>query len=564
MSENNNENQTTTQNQSEKNKPAKKQSLLKSGLVLSLMTFASRIMGLVRERTRATFLGTSMYADVFSTAFQIPNLLRRLFAENSISVAFIPTFKDYLEKGDDDESRKNTQEFLKATFTLITFLTTLVVIIGIIIIPLLMPLFCEKPVDTTAATYAQQLEFYFTQKKALILLTRIMWPYLTVISIAALFQGILNGCKIFAPSGFTPVLFNGTVIAVTYIGASRANDPAVAAKVMAFGTVIGGCIQALFQLPFVLKTGWKVGFTTLKKTFSNPGTKRVLKLIGPTIIGMAAYQLNDLVSTSFAMRAGEGVASSLQYSLRLQELILGIFAVSIGTVILPDLSGLASKKQWDDFNKMLVQAIKIITVITIPVTFYSLVTGKEMISLLYKNKMFDENSVAVTLGEFRFHIAGLFFIAVNRIITPSFYAQGNTKLPTLAGILCFGTNILLVLILTAPMHGNGIALALSLASMVNTIFLIIFMKKLNSFDVKQIVKNMIIYIVKIMILSVIAAIPCMLLRPILLNAFANHGVLVSMGMPIIILAIFFGAIGVAELIITKDEIVSVLIKKFKR
>lgn len=558
------ENQTNTEKKDISNQPQKKSSLLKSGLVLSLMTFASRIMGLIRERTRATFLGTSMYADAFSTAFQIPNLLRRLFAENSISVAFIPTFKDYLEKGDDDVNRKETQEFLKATFTLISFLTTCVVIIGIIIIPLLMPLFCKKPMDIEAANYTQQLEFYFSQRKALILLTRMMWPYLTVISIAALFQGILNGCKIFAPSGFTPVLFNGTVILVTYIGAGRANNPAVAAKVMAMGTVIGGCIQALFQLPFVLKTGWKVGFTSLKKTFSNPGTKRVLKLIGPTIIGMAAYQLNDLVSTSVAMRAGEGIASSLQYSLRLQELILGIFAVSIGTVILPDLSGLASKKQWDEFNKMLVQAIKIITVITIPVTFYSLVTGKEMISLLYKNKMFDEESVAITLGEFRFHISGLFFIAVNRIITPSFYAQGNTKLPTLAGIICFGTNILLVLILTAPMHGNGIAFALSLASMVNTIFLILFMKKLNSFDVKIIVKNMISYIVKILILSVIAAIPCLLLRPIILNAFSGHGVLISMGMPIIILAVIFGAIGVAELIITKDEIVTTIVKKFRK
>lgn len=558
------ENQTNTEKKDISNQSQQKSSLLKSGLVLSLMTFASRIMGLIRERTRATFLGTSMYADAFSTAFQIPNLLRRLFAENSISVAFIPTFKDYLEKGDDDVNRKETQEFLKATFTLISFLTTCVVIIGIIIIPLLMPLFCKKPMDTEAANYTQQLEFYFSQRKALILLTRMMWPYLTVISIAALFQGILNGCKIFAPSGFTPVLFNGTVILVTYIGAGRANDPAVAAKVMAMGTVIGGCIQALFQLPFVLKTGWKVGFTSLKKTFSNPGTKRVLKLIGPTIIGMAAYQLNDLVSTSVAMRAGEGIASSLQYSLRLQELILGIFAVSIGTVILPDLSGLASKKQWEEFNKMLVQAIKIITVITIPVTFYSLVTGKEMISLLYKNKMFDEESVAITLGEFRFHISGLFFIAVNRIITPSFYAQGNTKLPTLAGIICFGTNILLVLILTAPMHGNGIAFALSLASMVNTVFLLLFMKKLNSFDVKSIVKNMISYIVKILILSVIAAIPCLLLRPTILNAFAGHGVLISMGMPIIILAVIFGAIGVAELIITKDEIVTTIVKKFRK
>jgi len=544
--------------------PKAKGSLVRSGIALSAITLLSRIMGLLRERTRARFLGTSMFADCFSTANQIPNLFRRLFAEGSISVALIPTFKEFLEKGNDDENKKNTQEFLKATFTLITFLTTCVVLIGILLIPLFMPYFCKKPVDTAAANYADQLNFYFAQKETIILLTRIMFPYLILISIAALFQGILNGCKIFAPSGFTPVLFNATVIIVTWIFGSRSDNPAVAAKAMAFGTVAGGLIQSLFQLPFVIKTGWRVGFTSLKKTFTNPGTKKVIKLVGPTIIGMAAYQLNDLVSTYLAMHAGEGIASSLQYSLRLQELILGIFAVSIGTVILPDLSGLASRKEWDEFNKILIQAIKIIVVISIPVTFYSIITGREMISLLYKNNLFDDKSVELTLGEFRFHIAGLFFIAVNRIICPSFYAQGNTKLPTLAGICCFATNILLVLILVKPMSGNGIALALSLASMVNTILLFIFMKKMNSFDVKKIATEMIAYIVKIIILSVIASIPCYFLKPVLTQAFAGHGILMTAGLPIIILALLFGGIGVAELIIIKDPIVKTILKKIKK
>lgn len=548
----------------DKNEQKPKKSLLRSGLILSLMTFASRIMGLLREMTKASFLGTSMYADAFATAFQIPNFLRRLFAENSISVAFIPTFKKYLEKGDDDENRKSTQEFLSATFTLISFCTAIAVVIGILITPLLMPFFCKKPVDVNAVDYALQLDAWLLKKSEITLLTRVMFPYLFVISIAAFFQGILNGCNIFAPSGFTPVLFNGIVIVTTYAISSRVQDPAVAAMAMSIGVIIGGTVQALFQLPFVLKTGWKVTFTTLKKTFSNPGTKKVLALIGPTIIGMAAYQLNDLVSTSLANRAGDGIASSLQYSLRLQELILGIFAVSIGTVILPDLSGLASKKEWDKFNDMLVQAIKIIVVITIPVTFYSLICGKELISLLYKNKMFDDESVRITLGEFRFHIAGLFFIAANRIISPAFYAQGNTKLPTWAGLINFGTNILLVFALTSPMGGNGIALALSIASAMNTIFLFIFMRKMPSIDVKKVLKETVLYIVKIIILSVIATVPCWLLRPVLLNTFANYGKVIAQGAPIVILAAIFGVIGVGELVITKDSIVTTVVRKVRK
>lgn len=544
----------------EKKTEKQKKSIVKSGLVLSLMTFASRIMGLLREMTKASFLGTSMHADAFSTAFMIPNLFRRLFAENAISVAFIPTFKSYLEKDDSPENRNSTQEFLKATFTLVSFLTACVVVIGIIITPLLMPLFCKKPTDTTAADYAMQLQAWLLKKDEITILTRIMFPYLFVISIAAFFQGILNGCKIFAPSGFTPVLFNAIVIISTYVLAPFTENPA---RAMSIGVILGGCVQAFFQWPFVRKTGWKICFTSLKKTFSNPGTKKVISLVVPTIIGMAAYQLNDVVSTSLANRAGDGIASSLQYSLRLQELILGIFAVSIGTVILPDLSGLASSQKWEDFNKMLIQAIKIMTLISIPVTVYSLITGKELISLLYKSKSFDDDSVALTLGEFRFHIMGLLFIALNRIISPAFYAQGNTKLPTLAGIISFGANIVLALVFVRPFGGNGIALALTLASFVNTLFLFIFMKKLDSFKIRKVVFQTLGYILKMAVYSIIAAIPCYFVHSLLVKFFAENSRIVSYGIPVILTALLFAVIGIAELIITKDEIIHTIIQKVK-
>lgn len=539
----------------------KKKSLVRSGLILSLMTFASRIMGLIREMTKASFLGTGIYADCFSVAFQIPNLLRRLFAENAISVAFIPTFKGYLEKGDSEENKKETQEFITSTLTLVSFLTACIVVLGIIITPLLMPIFCKKPVDINAANYAEQVQYWLLQKQEITYLTRIMFPYLFLISIAAFFQGVLNGCNIFAPSGFTPVLFNGIVILATYIFSPLTANPA---RAMSIGVVIGGSVQALFQWPFIKQTGWKIKFTSLKKTFTNPGTRKVISLIVPTIIGMAAYQLNDVVSTSMATRAGEGIASSLSYSLRLQELILGIFAVSIGTVILPDLSGLANTKKWDEFNEMLIQAVKIMILISIPVTAYSLVTGQELISLLYKKKNFDDASVALTLGEFRFHICGLLFIALNRILSPAFYAQGNTKLPTTAGLINFATNIILVFILVKPMGGRGIAFALTLASFFNTIFLFIFMKKMESINVKKVVKDSLFYAFKLLIYSVIAALPCYFLRPVLLSAFCKKGKLIAYGLPVLILAVIFATIGILELIITKDEIVKAIIRKIKK
>lgn len=543
-----------------------KKSLLASGLSLSFFTLCSRILGLVREMTKASFLGTSKFADAFGIAFMIPNLLRRLFAENSISVAFIPTFRGYLEdsatSGKDSDEFKKTKEFLNSTITLISFCTTVVVILGIAFSPLIIPLFLDAS-DSVLTAEA-------------VLLTRIMFPYLFVISVAAFFQGILNGVKIFSPSGFTPVLFNSIVIACTYIftplltkNVSDAELRAqMAARAMSFGVLIGGCVQAIFQLPFVIKTGWFCHFTSLKKAFKNPGTKKVIALVGPTVIGMAAYQLNDVISTALAGKAGTGIVSSLQYSLRLQELILGIFAVSIGTVILPDLSGLAKTQKWENFNRLLSQAIKIIALISIPVTFYSLVCGKEIISLVYKSKNFNDESVQLTLTAFRFHIAGLFFIAMNRVVAPAFYAQGNTKSPTLAGILGLAINMIFALVLIKPMSGGGIALALTLGSLANSILLFVFLKKNKQIDVKAVVGGTILYSIKMAVLSVIAAIPATLVKNATSAFFAGRGRLVEFGGTVVLTAIVFAFAGILLLLITKDPVLAsaknMVLKKVKK
>lgn len=531
--------------------------MVRSGLTLSVMTLASRIMGLIREMTKAAFLGTSGYADAFGIAFMIPNLFRRLFAENAVSVAFIPTFRSCIEDDTDAQKHTETQLFVSSTLTLVSFLTAVITVVGIALMPLLIPFFYQE--NTGAALVAET-----------VFLTRLMFPYLFVISAAAFLQGILNGCGIFAPSGFTPVLFNAIVIAVTYFLTPQLPNPdglpaeAQAARAMAFGVLTGGCFQALFQWPFVKATGWKTTLTSLKNAFTNPNTRKVVMLIVPTIVGMAAYQLNDLVSTAAASKIGAGTVSSLQYSLRLQELILGIFAVSIGTVILPDLSALAKRQQWTEFNAMLQQAVKIIAFITIPVTAYALISGKEIISLLYKTRKFNSDSVALTLSVFRFHIAGLFFIAVNRILSPAFYAQRNTKLPTAAGIISFGVNIALVLTLALPFQGRGIAFALTAASAVNTVCLFTFMKRLPAMDIRALVVKTAVQVARMGSFSAIAGAPVYLVRPYLLQAFAGRGRLLAFGMPVLLTASLFAVLGILILGIFRDETAVTLAAKLKR
>ncbi len=534
---------------------SQERSLLASGTSLSLLTLGSRILGLMREMIKASLLGTSALADAFNVAFMIPNLFRRLFAENSISVAFIPTFRGYLEDRERAETRisketrvsKETREFLSATMTLIAFLTVIAAVIGIAVSPLIVPLFTGEN--------AQALP------SETVLLTRIMFPYLAIISIAAFFQGILNGVRIFLPSGFTPILFNICVIACTYLFAPLTENPA---RAMAAGVIIGGVIQAGFQIPFVLNQGWKLSFTSINKAFSNPGTRRVLKLVGPTIIGMAAYQLNDVVSTALAGRAGSGIVSSLQYSLRLQELILGIFAVSIGTVILPDLSSFAKQERWGEFNAMLSRAMDTIALITIPVTFFALATGENIIILVFRNNRFTDESVRLTLEAFMCHIGGLYFIALNRIVSPAFYAQGNTKSPTIAGMIGFGINIILALLLVTPMRGAGIALALSLASLGNTAALFVFLRRNRNVDVPSVVRHSALYALKMVFCSVTAVVPVVLLKKILFSAFSSLPRIFGQGIPLVISLVMFCTIGIALLAVTRDPLAVSVLKKIRK
>jgi putative peptidoglycan lipid II flippase len=503
-------------------------SLLKSGSKLTVLTLGSRVLGLVREMTKAAVLGTSALSDAFSIAFMIPNLLRRLFAEGSITVAFVPTLRKYLDQKD----KRDIDEFLSATFTFLSFVSTITVIIGIAITPFIIP-------------------FFGTSTSETVFLTRIMFPYLAVISIAAFFQGVLNSVRIFSPSGFTPILFNLVIIACTYLLAPFMEN---AARAMAVGVLLGGIVQALFQLPFVLKNGFKFGVVPLKRAFANPGTRTVLRLIGPTLFGMAAYQLNDLVSSMLAGNAGPGVVSSLTYSLRLQELLLGLFAVTIGTIILPDLAGHAARDEWDGFNKLLARSMNIIALIMIPVTFYSLVSGKGIITLLFKSNQFTDESVALTLAAFTWHIAGLYFIALNRVISPAFYAQGDTKAPTLAGIGSFAVNIALAFALVGPMKGGGLALALSLASAANTVALMIFLKKKETCDLALVLRSTVFYALKIAAFSLIAAFPIWFFRGAIYGAFAGHNRFISQGIPLTLSLAIFGAIGLGLLAISRDPI----------
>ncbi|MDR2516787.1 MAG: murein biosynthesis integral membrane protein MurJ [Spirochaetaceae bacterium] len=502
--------------------------LVRHGSVLSLLTLCSRVLGLVREMTKASLLGTSALSDAFSVAFMIPNLFRRLFAEGSIATAFIPAFKGYLLEND----RAEIREFLSCTFTFLTVFVSLAAGLGMLFAPHIVSVFGRVEFDET------------------VLLTRIMFPFLAFISLAAFFQGILNSVHVFAPSGAAPVLLNIITVAAAWGLSPLLKNPA---RAMAIGIIAGGFLEAAVQFPFVLKRGFRFFFTGIRRAVMNPGTQKVLCLVGPTIIGMAAYQMNDLVSTALARRAGEGILSSLQYSLRLQELILGVFAVSIGTVLLPGLAEDAKTGNWERYNERFITAIGIIALITVPVSFFSLVEGETLIRLLFQDRRFGEDSVSLTLAAFNFHMPGLFFIALNRILAPAFYAQSDTKSPTLAGIISFAVNIIAAVVLVRRFRGSGIAGALTLAGVVNTAFLLAFLARNPHIAVKRALRESLFYTAKLALFSALAALPVFFLAPRLRALFAGRGRLISLGLPLALSALVFALGGIVLLVISGDR-----------
>lgn len=502
--------------------------MVRNAGLLSVLTMISRVLGLLREMTKAVFLGTGRLSDAFAVSFVIPNFMRRLFAENSITVAFIPTFKDYLHAGDD----KATRQFLSASLTVLCILVGSAVAFGIALTPWIVRAFGSDPAET-------------------IVLTRIMFPFLALVSIAALFQGILNSYGVFAPSGFAPIIFNICFIAVPWALSGWMANPA---RAMAVGVVAGGLGQALWQLPAVLRLGVRLGFISPRRAFKDPGMKKVFALIAPTILGMAAYQVNGLVSTAYASRAGVGIASSLEYSLRLQELILGIFAVSAGTVLLPGLTDAVKRGDLALYSSRLGKTLKMLFIATIPVAVFSMITGEEIVALLFKRGDFSEESVRLTASAFFWHQTGLAFIASNRVIAPAFYARSDSKTPAWAGIASFAVNILLVAFLAFPFRGPGIAFALSFSSAVNSAILVAMLLRGKAEGMAAALGQSAAYALKLLAYSLAAGLPVLLLKEPLLSVFSRaSSPWLALGGPLVILSLIFGAIGVAFLALTKDS-----------
>ena len=426
-------------------------SMLKSTLVTRGLTVLSRIAGLVREQVRGYYLGTGMESDAFGIASTIPNMLRRLFAEGAMTAAFVPVFTGLRA----DADRERLAKFFSGFMTLFVLLLTGVTLLGIAYSgPLVEHVFAGRFGETPGKI------------ELTVGLTQLMFPYLFLVSVAAIIQATLNSFRMFGPSAFTPVLLNGTNILVVVLFYDKFEN---AAWALAVGFLIGGLLQMAFQIPFLHGKG--IRFRPTLAGLRDPAVWQVARIFLPGVFSAGIYQINITVSQVIATSLDPGSVASLQYSLRMQELVLGVFAVSVATVILPTMSEQVHLGQWSAVKDTLRFSIGLLAFITIPASIGLMMLATPVIRLLFEHGRFDAHSTEMTVYALYFHTAGIFFIAMQRNVVQVFYAMKDLKTPTAIAVVVMLVNIALSYLLAGPLRQGGIAAAGSIASAVNVAML---------------------------------------------------------------------------------------------
>ncbi|NUN15941.1 MAG: murein biosynthesis integral membrane protein MurJ [Myxococcales bacterium] len=425
-----------------------RRSVLRGAGVLTLLTAFSRVLGLVREQVRGYYLGTGAASDAFGLASVIPNLFRRLLAEGAMTAAFVPVFAEYRRRA----TQSDTNLFLSRFFTLFSFLVTIVTIAGVLVTPWFLKTFFKGFGDVQG-----KLELT-------IILTQIMWPYLLLVSLAAVIQAILNSYRIFAPSAVTPVLLNLVTIGIVMLCADWFPDPSYA---FAIGFVAGGMLQLGFQIPFLRGHGLKI----LPRWSLDTGVRKVISTFIPGVFSAGIYQVNVLVSQFVASTLSQGAVASLQFSLRLQELVLGLFAVSVTTVVLPVMSDQVVDRDFHGVKDTLGFSIGLVTFVTLPASVGLILIGEPLVRLLFEWGAFDRTSTHMTAYALYFHAGSIGVIALSRIISQVFYAMKDLRTPTLVAFVVMLVHAGLCVGLAIPLAHGGVALAGGIATTINIVLL---------------------------------------------------------------------------------------------
>jgi putative peptidoglycan lipid II flippase len=429
--------------------------------VLGAATLISRVAGLLRDMVVAAVFGAGMVTDAFFVAFTIPNLLRRFFAEGSLTAAFVPTFTDVLQHQGTAEAR----QVVRICWTLLLLVLACVTMLGILSSPWLV-----KLIGYGFSDHAGKLALTD-------LLNRLMFPYIFFISLVALFAGVLNVSGHFLSPALSPVMLNLAMIASALVLAPRMEQPIIA---LAFGVLFGGVVQFAMQIPVLYRFGYDL---RLNFDFRHSAVVRVARLMVPGIFGVAIYQINVVVTRLLASFLQEGSVSWLYYGQRLFEFPQGIFVVSLAQAVLPAMSRQAAAGDQNGFRDSLRFAMILILLVTIPAALGLVLCNQAVYSLFFMRGNFSAFDVSQAALALAWYAPGLLFVGISRVVVPSFYAMKDTRTPVLVSFWTLLVNIVAGVLLMRVMGHAGLALALTIASMFNAVVLTLLLaRRLGSLE----------------------------------------------------------------------------------
>ncbi len=421
-------------------------------------TLTSRILGLVREQVLAALFGAGDQMDAFLVAFRIPNLLRDLFAEGAMSAAFVPTFTAHLTKHGKADAWRLGNNVLNA----LLLITGVLALLGTVFARPLVTLYAEN-----FAAVPGKLELTVT-------LARVMFPFITLVAIAAAAMGMLNSLRHYFVPALSPATFN--VVAILFAVVLTPVMPMLGLPPimsMAVAALVGGLAQVLVQWPTLRREGFRYRPIL---DLRDRGLRQVLVLMGPGTVGLAATQVNLLVSTLLATSQGTGAVSWLQYAFRVMYLPLGLFGVSIATAVLPAAARHAALDDRAAIRRTVSQGLALMLVVNIPATCGLIALSTEIIRLLLERGHFTAADTTATATALRLYAVGLVGYSTTRIASPVFYALGRSRVPVALSVVSMLTNLALSLVLVRVMGFGGLALATSLAALLNATLCVVLLR----------------------------------------------------------------------------------------
>ncbi|ACN15808.1 MviN [Desulforapulum autotrophicum HRM2] len=430
--------------------PKKTSQLLKKTGVVGGLTLVSRMLGFVRDAFIAWLLGVGPGSDAFFLAFRIPDLLRKFFSDGMLTLSFVPVFTTCLI----EDGPKRAFAMARACFLSVSTAGVLLVVAGIVAAPMVVRVIAPG-FSPDSYTYDLAVQ-----------LIRVMMPYIAIVALLAVSMGVLNAMGEFAAPGAGPIVFNLSIILSAFFLCSRFSSATLA---LALGVVLGGLFQFLLQVPFLLKKGFKFFERT---AFHHPGMSETGRRLLPSLVGAAGFQINLFVATILASTLSSGSISFLYYAERLVQFPMALFAVSISTVLLPELSMEKVQGPAAVVSGVFARAVKAVCCVTLPAMFGLAALRVPVVSLLFERGAFDRLCVEETASALLFFILGLWAFSGNRIFVTLFHARSDVATPFWASVKGIGFNLLAGLLFGQVLGYRGIALSVSAAAALNFFFLV--------------------------------------------------------------------------------------------